>query len=139
MSLKYSVAALENPQKREEPVKYYMRSQTRETVSLERLVEDVSWGTTLTHGDVTHVITTLIERITQHMKDGDCVELPRFGRFRYVISSHGAISREACNENYLRRVRVQFKPAVALEADLRKISFEKVLPVNVRKEAAKNL
>jgi len=139
MSLKFSLAELLNPQKREEPARFYARSQTRETIGLIRLARDIGWGSTLTEGDITHVIVTLIERMFAHLMDGDCVELPGLGKFRYVISSEGAISRKAFNESYIRKVRVQFKPDARLTPDTRTIEFEQVLPVNVRKAAAKNL
>ncbi|MCD7972274.1 MAG: hypothetical protein LUG18_06355 [Candidatus Azobacteroides sp.] len=138
MSMYYSAVALRNPQKPDEPYRYYARSQTKEIVKLNKLVEKIARGRTLTDVEIYGVIRALIQAIKVNLADGKCIDLEDLGRFRYVISSDGAITYDACKEHYIKDVKLQFKPAAFIKPNMKDLEFEKVLPKKAQEEAKQN-
>jgi len=138
MSLKYSLALIRNPQRRDEPPRYYAKSQARDTVDLNRIADEISYATTLTDGDVLNVLRGLIRKVKEHLSDGDIVDLAEFGSFQYQVSSHGADTKEEFTPANIRKVRLQFRPGKLLKPQLGDFQYERVISVKARKAAKQN-
>jgi len=135
MSIKFSEAELRNPQRLEEPPLVYARAQAREVISIQRLAEEIAWGTSMTSGDVVGVIRGVASRIPAHLKDGDSVNLTGLGIFQCQISSRGAESIEGFTHNNIKSVRIQFRPGKTLENAIANVRFESVLSLKAKQEA----
>lgn len=128
MAITYSVAALKNPAKQEEPAKFYAKAQASGTVDINELADDISYSTTLTDGDVLNVIRALIKQINRHIAKGEIVKLENLGTFQAQLQSEGAESAEEFNETMIRKVHLQFRPGMGLKNQLTKenLQFRKV-------------
>ncbi|MCD7973702.1 MAG: hypothetical protein LUG18_13770 [Candidatus Azobacteroides sp.] len=138
MGLAYSVVAKRNPQKPDEEYKYYACSQTKATIKLNKLADEISDGRTLTSVEIYGVIRALIRAIKGKLAEGYCIDLEDLGKLRYIISSEAAISKEACNAHYIKDVRLKFTPARYIKPNVADMEFDRVLPRQVQEEAARN-
>ncbi|MCD7973927.1 MAG: hypothetical protein LUG18_14925 [Candidatus Azobacteroides sp.] len=138
MALHYSVVAQRNPQKPDEAYRFYARSQTKETIRLNKLSEELSDGRTLTSVEIYGVIRSLIKAIKLNLAKGYCIDLEDLGKFRYTISSDSAISKEAFSEHYIKNVKLKFTPVRYIKPKVEDMEFVNVLPRNVQQEAARN-
>lgn len=135
MSIKYSIAQLRNPQRSDEPGKFYAKAQARDTVDLNRIAQEISYATTLTDGDVLNVLRGLIHKVKEHLSDGDIVGLAEFGSFQYHLCSRGAETKEQFTAANVRQVKLRFRPGKMLRPQLGDFQFERVIPVKARKAA----
>jgi len=135
MSVKYSLAELKNPQRPEEPAKFYAKAQVREVISMDRIAREIAFATSLTEGDVLNVIRNVPYRITAHLEDGDLVDLGDLGRFQFQISSKGADAREEFTHHRIKRAKIHFKPGKLLTEVLGRLTYEEVIPVREMMEA----
>lgn len=138
MSIKYSLAEMKNPMRLSEAAKFYAKAQARSEVGLNRIADEISWGTTLTDGDVLNVLRGLIRKINEHLNDGDIVSLGEFGKFQYSISSTGAETPELFTTANIRRVRIRFRPGELVGESLQNLKFERVPSLKAVKQAAKD-
>lgn len=136
MSIPYSVLALKNPMRLEEPPKYYARAQSRKTVITEdRIAEDVAFAASLTKGDVSNVIRTLPRLLKQYLEDGYMVDLGDLGKFQYQVMSRGAFTREEFTHHNIKKAKLQYRPGNAIKESIDKLTFEEVLPHKAMQEA----
>lgn len=129
--INYSLTPLVNPQKRNEPAKYYARYQSSGKVDIDRLVEEITYSTALTDGDVLSAIRALIRQINTHIADGKIVDLENLGTFRATIESRGADTEEAFDPaTCIERVNVRFRPGkgIGQKLNLSVLEFQKVAP-----------
>lgn len=138
MSVKYSLAELKNILRPQEPAKFYAKAQAREEISLNRIADEISWGTTLTDGDVLNVLRGLIKKINEHLSDGDIVSLGEFGKFQYQLSSEGADTAEQFTTANIRKVKIQFRPGELIRQAIPALKFERVISLKAKKLAAKS-
>ena len=137
MSVKYSIAELKNMMRPQAPAKFYAKAQAREEIDLNRIADEISWGSTLTDGDVLNVLRGLIKKINEHLSDGDIVSLGEFGKFQYQLSSNGADTADEFTSANIRKVKVQFRPGKMIRQVIPNLKFERVISVKARKLAAK--
>jgi len=137
MSIKYSIAELKNPIRREEPAKFFAKAQTRAEVDLNRISQEIAYASSLTRGDVLNVLSALIDKIKEHLADGDMVSLGDFGKFQYQISCKGADTIEEFTRANIRNANIRFRPGTMIKDELSTLKFERVLSVKARKQAAK--
>ncbi len=137
MSVKYSIAAMKNPQNPEAPKKYYAKAQVRDTVDLNRIADEIAYATSLTDGDVLNVLRGLIKKIQEHLSDGDIVSLGEFGTFQYQLCSWGAVTEKEFVPANIRKVRLQFRSGKLLRKGLNGLTFEKVISVKAKQAAKK--
>lgn len=135
MSVKYSVAPLINPQRREEPAKYFAKAQVREVIDIDRIAREIAHSTSLAEGDVLSVFRSVPHCVTTHLADGDLVDLGDLGRLQFQISSKGAFTREEFTHHNITRTRIQFRPGKLLTQVLNSLRFEEVIPVKEKVEA----
>ncbi|MCD7973684.1 MAG: hypothetical protein LUG18_13675 [Candidatus Azobacteroides sp.] len=134
MAIPYSIMKRENFIKPEEPARFYACHQIRKSISTNKFLDDIAWGTALTKSEVYGVIVSLVRELKKHMLAGNCVDLVDFGKFSYHIHSAGAISEEAFTTDFIRKVKVHFVPDAEFVPDVKKVEFERVLPVKIKKE-----
>lgn len=135
MSVKYSVTALKNPQRPEDPAKYYAKVQVREVVDMWKISRELSRQAGLTEGDVYNVLFNLPYVIKEHLESGDMVDLEKLGKFQYQLRSRGADTREEFTYRNIETIRYQYRPSTLMKNHPAKLEFEEVIPIKDMKEA----
>lgn len=135
MSINYSIIELKNPLRPEDTPQYYARMQVQEEIPLSRLAEEVSWATSLTRGDIENLVTTAGERIADHLKDGDMVDMGDFGKFQCQLSSQGVETVEKFTMHHIKKVRFQFRPGKLFCRALQEVRFVHVPTRKSQQEA----
>lgn len=138
MAINYSIAAMKNPAKPDEPAKYYAKAQAAGMVEIDELAEEISYATSLTDGDVVNAIRALVKQVARHIAKGEIVRLGTLGSFQAQLSSEGTDAEDKFNPANIRKVRLQFRPGTGLQGTLEtaNLSFRKVkrLKENVTEE-----
>lgn len=130
--INYSLAAQVNPQKRNEPAKYYAKVQSSGKVDIDRLAEEIAYSTALTDGDVLNAIRALIRQINYHIADGKIVDLENLGTFYATVESEGAATEEDFDPaTHIKDVNIRFRPGKGIEQklNLAVLEFRKVKPL----------
>lgn len=89
MAISFSIAKLLNPLRPNDPAKYYARAQSQKVISCRDLSTEISWGTSLTPGDMYNAINSAAECISRHLRTGNAVDMGDFGKFYCQLSSEG--------------------------------------------------
>lgn len=126
--INYSVAAMKNPVKPNDPVKFYAKMQANGVIDLDDLAEEISYATTLTDGDILNVLRALIRQMKRHLKGGKIVKLEKFGSFQFQICSKGAETEKDFTPANITKVNIQFRPGALLKEvqNLESLTFKKV-------------
>jgi predicted histone-like DNA-binding protein len=122
--MKYKVIERANPQDRSQ-TKWYATPVNDGRVSISELKNDIAALSSLSKGDVSNVIESLIEVMPKYLLMGKSVKLGELGSLRLTFSSKGADSPEAFNATNISGARVLFIPSVALKKAIEGVSFEK--------------
>lgn len=126
MSLKYKVIARKNPNKPEEPAKYYPSVQTSGTVTLRQLAEKAADISTLSPVDVMAAAELLLQLIPQELAQGNRVELGDFGTFGLRTRTAGSVEEKAVTTRNITEAGILFRPGKEAKKGLVGLKFEKL-------------
>ena len=87
MSINFNVVARVNPQKREDPAKYYATLVSNGKRNLRYIAQRIADKSSLNIIDVKAVLEGLLQVIPEEIKDGYIVELDEFGNLWVICSS----------------------------------------------------
>jgi predicted histone-like DNA-binding protein len=124
--MKYKMTQRKNPQKKDDPGKWYAAPVNEGKVSQKDVASDIVTLSSLARGDVANVINSLIDTIPKYLLMGKSVNLGDIGTFRLSFSSKGVENPATFNTNMISNVKVIFTPSTELKAKFTKVSFEKV-------------
>ena len=136
-TIKYSVALMSNPNKKNEPKKAYAFLQLNKTVTQAQLAQHMATHhSPYSKGIIGGVLTDLGSCIRELVSQGYKVQLADLGHFVPSINSKGASSVELFTEDNIKNLRVRFEPGqdfvdIKAEAD-----YENV-PTRAAQEAVK--
>lgn len=124
MPINYSLSARKNPQKQDEPAKYYATAQSNGTIPFQEFCEHVaSHGCVYSKGDVQAVTEKVINCLKEKLLEGYQVDLGDLGKFSVSLSSRGASEVETFLPNSnITKVRARWKP-VGLISNLKAASL----------------
>ena len=122
--MKYKLVQRANPQVRSES-KHYAQPVNTGKISQRSIAEDIVNLSSLSRGDVSNVIESLIDVIPRYLLMGKSVNLGDLGTLRLSFSSKGVDNPKDFNTGMISEVRVIFTPSVAFKQSLTKVSFEK--------------
>jgi len=122
--MKYKLVQRVNPQDRNQS-KWYAQPINEGKISRSTISADIVSLSSLSRGDVSNVIESLIDTLPRYLLMGKSVSLDGFGTLRISFSSKGVDDSKDFNANLILGVKVIFTPSVDLKAALEKISFEK--------------
>ncbi|AFL98003.1 HU family DNA-binding protein [Ornithobacterium rhinotracheale] len=126
MAVKYNLAERKNPQKRQEPAKFYANAKADGEINLKEIAQEIAGGsTTVSDTDVLAVLNDLIKVAVRHMSNGEIVKLGDFGNFQITISSEGAETAEKFNPSMIKNNKVTFRPGEELRKMLKLVKYEK--------------
>ncbi|MDD3080027.1 MAG: HU family DNA-binding protein [Paludibacter sp.] len=122
--MKYKLIQRANPQDRNQS-KWYAQPVNEGKITRKEIAADIVNQSSLSRGDVSNVIESLIDTLPKYLLMGKSVSLEGFGTFRLSFSSEGAETTDKFNTSQITSVKVVFTPSVELKAAIDKISFEK--------------
>ena len=123
--MKYKVIEKFNPQKPEEPRKWYANPINSGTVTLNDLAKKIAGRSSLTRGDIENVLANCLDELPTFLKMGMSVSLGEFGTLRLSIASEGAERKDEFSNNNIKGVRVIFTPSNELKKSLEDTDFQK--------------
>ena len=123
--MKYKVIEKFNPQKPEEPRKWYANPINSGTVTLNDLAKKIAGRSSLTRGDIENVLANCLDELPTFLKMGMSVSLGEFGTLRLSIASEGTERKDEFSNNNIKGVRVIFTPSNELKKSLEDTDFQK--------------
>ena len=122
----YSVVPRINPRDKEAAPKFYARAQASGDVNIREMSERIQQSCTVTKADVQAVLVALEDVIIDALKSGEIVRLGDLGTFQIGLSSKGAVTEEDYTPSLITKVRINFRPGLALAGALTTLSYSKV-------------
>ncbi len=122
--MKYHLIERINPQDRQAK-KWYASTVNDGMISKTELAKEITGMSSLSRGDVSNVIESLLEAIPKYLLMGKSVSLGEFGSLRLSLSSEGVDTKEAFNTGKITGVKVIFTPGTELKRAIEAVSFER--------------
>jgi predicted histone-like DNA-binding protein len=122
--MKYKMIQRSNPQDRSKQ-KWYASPVNEGKVTQKSIAADIVELSSLSRGDVSNVIESLLTVLPKYLLMGKSVNLGDFGTLRLSFQSEGVEDTTQFHANMIKNVKVVFTPGVDFKASLEKISFEK--------------
>jgi len=122
--MKYHLIERANPLNREAK-KWYASPVNDGKISKTELAKEITGISSLSRGDVSNVIESLLEAIPKYLVMGKSVSLGEFGTLRLSFSSDGVDTKEEFNTGKITGVKVVFTPGVELKRAIESVSFER--------------
>lgn len=112
-----------NPQKKDEPKKWYAVQQTLKQLDESEVANRIADETTLNPAEALMAIRQLRKVVQQALTEGQSVKLGNWGSFYASVSSTGYPTQKELTAGAIRNVRINFKPGDELKAAMQKASF----------------
>ncbi|HUW05515.1 MAG TPA: HU family DNA-binding protein [Williamwhitmania sp.] len=122
--MKYHLIERANPLNREAK-KWYASPVNDGKISKTELAKEITGMSSLSRGDVSNVIESLLEAMPKYLLMGKSVSLGEFGTLRLSFTSEGVDTQEAFNTGKITGVKVIFTPGVELKRAIEAVSFER--------------
>ena len=122
----YSVVPRINPRDKEAAPKFYACAQASGDVNIREMSERIQQSCTVTKADVQAVLVALEDVIIDALKGGEIVRLGDLGTFQIGLSSKGAVTEDDYTTALITKVRINFRPGVALAGALSALTYAKV-------------
>lgn len=127
MALDYSIAAMHNPARPDEPSKWYAFLQYRGTLDIKEIASHIaSHGCVYDKADIAAIISKLVDCTKELMLEGYRLQLGDFGKMFLTCSSSGTPTAEAFTSDNIRTLNVNFQASDEFEDILRKAVFNNV-------------
>jgi predicted histone-like DNA-binding protein len=123
--MKYKVIQRANPQDRTQS-KWYASPVNDGKITKAELAKEIVDISSLSRGDVSNVIESLLDVIPKYLLMGKSVSLGELGTLRVSFGSVGADTAAGINASRISGVKIIFTPGVELKKNLSDIHFEKV-------------
>ncbi len=125
MSIKYNVVDRHNPQKPDEPNKFYPSVVVTGKTSLRQVAKRAAEMSTVSMPDTVAVIEALLAIIPDEMSKGNSVKLGEFGSFWVRVQTEATDSAEGVNASKITKVLPRFTAGKEFKTALQMIEFEK--------------
>ena len=122
--MKYHLIERANPLNREAK-KWYASPVNDGKISKTELAKEITGMSSLSRGDVSNVIESLLEAMPKYLLMGKSVSLGEFGTLRLSFTSEGVDTQEAFNTGKITGVKVVFTPGVELKRAIEAVNFER--------------
>lgn len=113
--MKVKLIARKNPQKLNDPAKFYAEPVYDGTVDIDFIARQIAGRSSLTPGDIKNVLSNFLEEMPTYMLLGRSIKLNDLGTFRIAFSSEGATTEDAFKTSMIRGVKVVFTPDVNMK------------------------
>ena len=124
--MKYKMIQRANPQNRSIQ-KWYAAPVNDGKITQRAIAADIVELSSLSRGDVSNVIESLIGTVPKYLLMGKSVNLGDLGTLRLSFTSQGVDDVSTFNASMISNVRVIFTPSVEFKASLEKVTFERTV------------
>jgi predicted histone-like DNA-binding protein len=122
--MKYKLTKRANPQNRAEE-KWYASPVNNGKITKTELTKEIVVLSSLSRGDVSNVIESLLEVLPKYLLMGKSVSLGELGTMRVSFGSKGVENPEEFVVGMINDAKIIFTPGVELKKQLANLSFEK--------------
>ena len=106
--------------------KFYATIKRKGEITLEQLSHEIAGRSTMSEGDVTGVLITMVEAMETFLAEGYLIHLGRLGSLRINISSQGEESEEEVSKFSIRKARILFSPSKKIKRLLQTLDYNKM-------------
>lgn len=121
--MKYKMIQRANPQDRTQ-IKWYAAPVNEGRVTQREIAADIVELSSLSRGDISNVIESLITIVPRYLMLGRSVNLGDLGTLRISFGSEGVDEKEQFVPSMIKGVKVVFTPSVQLKEAIQKIRLE---------------
>lgn len=124
MSIKYKVIPKQIPGQNQ-PF-YFALAVSQKTVSLDKIAELISDGSTLRRADVYASLVAMVDVMKRELEIGNTVQLGDLGKFSIAIKSTPCIEPSEVNAHKIKERRLLYRPSLHLKKFLKTLKFTKL-------------
>ena len=125
MAINYVLVERGNPQKPEEPKKFYAQAKSTGSVTLKELGKEITQRSTVNHADTLAVLEALTQVLADNLSAGKIVRLGDFGTFQISVGSEGADTEKEFTSNLVKNPKVAFRAGNDLRDMLKVLKYER--------------
>ena len=125
MAINYVLVERGNPQKPEEPKKFYAQAKSTGSVTLKELGKEITQRSTVNHADTLAVLEALTQVLADNLSAGKIVRLGDFGTFQISVGSEGADTEKEFTSNLVKNPKVAFRAGNDLKDMLKVLKYER--------------
>ena len=125
MSIKFNVVQRANPQKRDEPAKYYANIIGDGKTTMEDLAKYAAEMSTVSKADIVAVMESIFGKIASDVADGKIVYVGGYFTLQAGGSSVGEEKEKEVNSASIKSVRAVFRPGKMIKDALKLANFQK--------------
>ena len=125
MAVSYVLVERGNPQKPEEPKKFYAQAKSTGSVTLKELGKEITQRSTVNHADTLAVLEALTQVLADNLSAGKIVRLGDFGTFQISVGSEGAATEKEFTSNLVKNPKVAFRAGNDLKDMLKVLKYER--------------
>jgi len=125
MSIKFNVVPKKNPQKRNDPAKYYANIVGDGKTTLEDLAKYASTMSTVSKADILAVLESTFSKIADDIADGKIVYVGEYFTLQAGGSSMGEDKEEDVTAANIKSVKAVFRPGKMIKNALKLATFKK--------------
>lgn len=119
MSVTYKRVFRKNPTKTDGSGKYHPQIVVwGKSATLESLAVQMKESSSLTMGDIKSVLINFVTAMRTELYNGHSVNIEGFGVFSLSASTEGVDSKEKCNADRIKAVRINFRASSAIRPNL---------------------
>ncbi len=107
------------------PKKFYAQAISKDVMNIDTLTYRIEQISTVSGGDIRAVLYTLVEVVSDLLKDGHIVELGDLGRMRISIHSAGMETADEVNAGSVKKGRIIFRPGKMMQRMIKLLEFKK--------------
>ena len=127
MAIYFKVQEKPNPQRPDEPKKFYAGAASIRRTDLEEIAESIAQsGSTVGKADVYAVLVELTDELTTRIAAGERVHLGDFGSFYATLKSEGVATPEEVRASIVKDKNVRFAIGKDIEKALDKAEVRKL-------------
>jgi predicted histone-like DNA-binding protein len=113
-----------NPQDQSDQ-KYYATIKSKELISFDELILQISDGSSLRESDIRAAVTALLNVMIKQLTAGRSIQLGDLGNFSLGINSDGVVNEEEVNASLIKRVKIRYRATAKLKRKLKSLHFIK--------------
>jgi predicted histone-like DNA-binding protein len=125
MAIRFRLVQRGNPQKQDEPKKWYAQAKSDGEINLKQLGKEITQRCTVNYADTLAVLEALTQVLTANLDKNNIVRFGDFGSFQIGIGSEGAESEDKFTASMINSSKVIFRPGADLKEMLNNLKYVK--------------
>ena len=105
--------------------KFYAQAKRKGVLTLESLSKEIALRSTMSEGDVTGVLISMVETMEVFLGEGYQIELGQLGSLRISISSTGETTADEVSTHSIKKARMLFRPGRRIQKMLTTLLYSK--------------